>query len=102
MRCASCPVTAGVGCAGEQSARLCFLAETRPDYRRLVLRLAGLSSAALPAADDADTIVTCLYLDGGRCAAGLGAVGGEAWPEWCRSCLESLRPAGRVTEGEPP
>jgi hypothetical protein len=37
-RCATCPVAEAEPCQGERHARLCTLARTRPDYRRMLTR----------------------------------------------------------------
>lgn len=94
MKCPTCPAPGAPLCPGENSSRVCELAATRDDYRGLLVSIAE----GLPAAGDRPTITTCLYLGERGCAAGLGAAGGEVWPEWCRSCLGSLSPEKRLTE----
>jgi hypothetical protein len=44
VKCSQCPVREGY-CLGERAARLCELAETRSDYRRLLVEQASEAAA---------------------------------------------------------
>jgi hypothetical protein len=105
VKCAHCPVAEGP-CLGERAPRLCELAGTRPDYRRLLIEQARRIAEAggrAPTLDDLlGAVATCPYRGGvlphrlqaecgcgelSHCRAGCGAIPGRVTLRDCLACV---------------
>lgn len=114
MRCAHCPVAEGP-CLGERAPRLCELAATRPDYRRLLVeraRQAVETGGRAPSLEELLGLVAeCRHRGGvlphslqaecgcgelNHCLAGHGTIPGRVTLRDCLSCVSPIA-VGYVT-----
>lgn len=118
MKCAHCPVE-GSACLGERAGRLCQLASTRPDYRRLLVEQARGAAGAGPAASSLDALLAevsgcrdrgptlphsaqagCGCGELTECRAGRGRVPGRVTLSDCLACV-SCRASAATGEAAP-
>lgn len=59
MKCSDCPVPGG-NCLGERAGRLCELAATRPDYRRLLVDQARMATATVERPPTLDALLAAV------------------------------------------
>jgi hypothetical protein len=109
VKCSQCPVRKGY-CLGEQAARLCVLAKTRPDYRGLLVeqaREAAATSGHPPSLDALLAAVAACRFRGKplphsaqaecgcgeliECRAGRGKVPGRVTLRDCLACVSTRR-----------
>jgi hypothetical protein len=107
VKCAHCPVVEGP-CLGERASRLCELAATRPDYRRLLVeqarRIAEVGGRSPTLDDLLAAVATCrhrgevlphhLQAECGcgelnHCRAGHGAIPGRVTLRDCLACVSA-------------
>jgi hypothetical protein len=120
VKCPHCPVPGG-NCLGERAARLCELAATRPDYRRLLVDRAREVAATgeQPPSLDAMLAAVSACRHRGRtlphsiqaecgcgelteCRSGRGKVTGRVTLRDCLACISAGEPAGTTADAPTP
>ena len=120
MRCSHCPVEEGA-CLGERTSRLCKLASTRPDYRRLLVEQARQvvkAGGRIPSLNELlGLVATCRHrgtilphrLQVGcgcgeltHCGDGRGQISGRVTLRDCLACVSARSTAGDRCDATPP
>jgi hypothetical protein len=116
VKCSHCPVPGG-NCLGERAGRLCELATTRPDYRRLLVEQAQMATATVERPPTLDALLAAVSACRHRgstlphsaqaecgcgelteCRAGQGKISGRVTLRDCLACVSTREPVGTMDD----